>query len=75
MRGLATQLGGVTLGLGIDGIDLEAPLQRVDDEMAQAIGDRRRVGVDDDQHAPLACSLQRLEVLQRRQSPILLVYG
>ena len=54
VRGLAAELGGVPAGLGIDRVDLEAPLQRVDDEVAQAVGDRRGVGVDDDQHAPLA---------------------
>ena len=64
VRGLAAQLGGVPAGLGVHGVDLEAALQRVDDEMAQAVGDRRGVGVDDDQHAPLRSrALQRLEVL------------
>ena len=53
MRGLAAQLGRVAAGLGVDRVDLEAALERVDDEVAQAVGDGRRVGVDDDQHAPL----------------------
>ena len=74
MRGLTAQLGGVTLGLGVHGVDLEAALQRVDDEMAQTVGDRRGVGVDDDQHAPLGRGLQRLEVLRRGQ-PLVLVHG
>ena len=38
--GLAAQLGGVAARLGVDGVDLEAALQRVDDEVAQAVGDR-----------------------------------
>ena len=50
---LAADLGGVVLRLGRHRLDLVAPLQRVDDEVAQPVGDRRRVGVDDDQHPPL----------------------
>ena len=37
--GLAAQLGGVPARLGVDRVDLEAALQRVDDEVAQAVGD------------------------------------
>ncbi len=54
VRGLAAQLGGVPARLGVDRVDLEAALQRVDDEVAQAVGDGRGVRVDDDQHAPPA---------------------
>ena len=54
VRGLAAQLGRVAARLGVDGVDLEAALQRVDDEVAQAVGDGRGVRVDDHQHAPLA---------------------
>ena len=54
VRGLAAQLGGVPARLGVDRVDLEAALQRVHDEVAQAVGDGRRVRVDDDQHAPPA---------------------
>ena len=54
VRGLAAELGGVPARLGVDRVDLEAALQRVDDEVAQAVGDGRRVRVDDDQHAPPA---------------------
>ncbi len=63
VRGLATQLGGVTAGLGVDGVDFEAALQGIDDEVTQAVGDRGGVGIDDDQHAPLARGQGGLEVL------------
>ena len=56
---LAAHLGGVAAGLGVDGVDLEAALQRVHDEVAQTLGDRRGVGVDDDQHPPLALRRRR----------------
>ena len=52
VRGLAAELGRVAARLGVDRVDLEAALQRVDDEVAQAVGDGRRVRVDDDQHPP-----------------------
>ena len=39
VRGLAAELGRVAARLGVDRVDLEAALQRVDDEMAQAVGD------------------------------------
>ncbi len=64
VRGLPAQLGGVTLGLGVHGVDLEAALERVEHEMAQAVRDRCGVGVDDYQHAPLRRGLERLEVLR-----------
>ena len=54
VRRLATELGGVPARLGVHGVDLEAALQRVDDQVTQPVGDSGRVGVDDDQHAPLA---------------------
>ena len=47
---LAAQLCGVVLRLGRDRLDVEPPLQRVDHQVAQPVGDRRRVRVDDDQH-------------------------
>ena len=50
---LASDLGGMVLRLGGDRLDLVTPLQRVDDEVAQPVGNRGRVGVDDDQHSPL----------------------
>ena len=50
---LAADLGRVVLGLGRDRLDLVAALERVDDEALEPVGDRRRVGVDDDQHPPL----------------------
>ena len=53
VRGLAAQLGRVAAGLGVDRVDLEPALQRIHDEMAQAVGDSGRVRVDDDQHASL----------------------
>ena len=62
VRRLAAQLGGVTTGLGVDRVNLEPTLQGVDDEMAQAVGNSRRVRVDDDQHAPLDRLDLRLEV-------------
>ena len=39
-------------GLGVDGLDVEAPFERVDDEVPQAVGDGRGVGIDDHEHAP-----------------------
>ena len=50
---LAAQRGGVVARLGLDRLDLIAPAQRVYDEVLEAVGDGRRVRVDDDQH-PLA---------------------
>ena len=47
---LAADLGRVVLRLGGDRLDLVAALQRVDDEVLEPVGDRRRVRVDDDQH-------------------------
>ncbi len=63
--GLAAELGGVAARLGVDGVDVEAALQRVDDEVAQAVGDGRRVRVDDDQHAPLGAGVGEAERLAR----------
>ena len=53
LGGLAAQDGRVVAPLGVHRVDLVAALQGVDDEVLQAIGDRRRVRVDDDEH-PLA---------------------
>jgi hypothetical protein len=52
-RRRARELGGVSLGLGVDRPDLEAVLEREHDHFAQRTSDRRRVGVDDQKHAPL----------------------
>src|SRR5215218_3780097 len=49
-RRLATDLRGVVGALGVHRLELVARLERVDDEVAQPVGDRRRVGVDDHQH-------------------------
>ena len=51
--GLATDLRRMVLRLGRDRLDVVAALKRVDDEALEPIGDRRRVGIDDDQHPPL----------------------
>src|ERR1019366_1711660 len=51
--GLAADLGGVTAGLGLDGLDPVARGEGVDDEVAQAIRNGRREGVDDHQRAAL----------------------
>ena len=51
-RGVAAQLGRVPLALRVDGLDLVAALERVDDELLEPHGHRRRVRVDDDQHPP-----------------------
>ena len=59
--GLAAELGRMAAGLGVAGVDLEAAAQGVDDEVAQAVGDRRGVGVDDDQHALLWQGLPEVE--------------
>jgi hypothetical protein len=70
--GLAAELGGVGLGLGVDGVDLVAALEGVDDEVLEAVGDRARVRVDDHEHAPLGRALrqyalgERLGALERR---------
>jgi hypothetical protein len=40
----------VPAALGVHRVDLVAALQRVDDEVLEPIGHRRRVRVDDDQH-------------------------
>src|SRR6185312_7647677 len=66
-RGLAAQLGGVVAGLGVHGVDVIAPAQGVDDEILQAVGDRRRVRVDDDQHAA-AGDVSVLEVEHRLET-------
>jgi hypothetical protein len=50
---LAAQHGRVVAALGVHRVDLVAALEGVDDEVLQAIGDRRRVRIDDDEH-PLA---------------------
>ena len=47
---LPPDLGRMVLCLGLDRFHLVAPLQRVDHEVLEPIGDRRRVWVDDDQH-------------------------
>ena len=57
---LAADLGRVVLRLGRDRLDLIAPLQRVDDQVLEPVGDRRRVRVDDDQHPLLGAGLPRL---------------
>src|SRR3954447_13941091 len=44
---LAAALGGVILRLGFGCLHLEAPLQRVDDQVLEPLGDGRRVGIDD----------------------------
>ena len=60
LGGLADQLGRVPLALGVERGDVVAALERVDDERAQAVGDRRRVRVDDDEHlAPVGRVAQR----------------
>ena len=51
---------GVVLRLGRDGLDLVAALERVDDQVLEPVGDRRRVGVDDDQHPLLRRARGRL---------------
>ena len=68
-RRLAAQLGRVVAGLGVDRVDVVAAAQRVDDEVLQPVGHRRRVRVDDDQH-PLAGSVLRdsASVASRRAS-------
>ena len=40
------------LGLRVDRVDVVAALERVDDEVLEPVGDGRRVGVDDHEHAP-----------------------
>src|SRR5207302_9906306 len=40
VRSLTAELGRVVTGLGVYGVHLVAPLEGVDDEMLQAIGDR-----------------------------------
>ena len=44
-RGLAAQLGRVVAALGVDGVDLVAALEGVDDEALEPVRDRRRVRV------------------------------
>src|SRR4051794_6594998 len=70
VRGLAAQLDRVPLGLGVDGLHVVAALQRIDHEVLHAVRHRRRVRVDDDQHAALAgLALEGRhlgEVLERR---------
>jgi hypothetical protein len=41
----------VALALGVDGVDLVAPLEREHHELLEAIGHRRRMRVGDHQHA------------------------
>ncbi len=65
--GLAAELGRMAAGLGVARVDLEAAAQGMDDEVAQAVGDRRGVGVDDDQHALLGQGLRRA---RRRPHPV-----
>jgi hypothetical protein len=50
--GRRTQLGRVSLAPRVDGLDLEAPLERVDDQLLEPDRHRRRVRVDDHEHAP-----------------------
>jgi hypothetical protein len=48
---LARQRGGVVARLGVDRVNVVTPLQGVHHEVAQPVGDRCGVRVDDDQHA------------------------
>jgi hypothetical protein len=56
-RRLAADLRRVLALLGVDRLDRVARLERVDDQVAQPIGHRGRVRVDDDEHAPLGRAL------------------
>ena len=67
VRRLAAELGGVAARLGVDRVDLEATLERVHDEVAEAVGNRARVRVDDDQHAPAGGRPRELEVVGARR--------
>ena len=49
---LAAELDRVALALGVDRVDVVAPLQRVEDEVPQAVRHRRGVRVDDDEQPP-----------------------
>ncbi len=51
---VAADLRRVVLALGRFDFDLVAALEGVDDQVLQAVRDRRRVGVDDDQHPAFA---------------------
>ena len=66
---LAAELGGVCAGLRVNCLHRVAALQRVDHEVLQPVGDRRRVGVDDDQDPPRgrapARDEHRLEAFER----------
>ena len=65
----------MTRGLGVHRIYVESPLQRVHDEVTQALGHGRGVGVDDDQHSPLARG-RRLELIeQARAGPVVRLNG
>ena len=60
----------------VDGLDVVAALERVDDEVLEPVGDRRRVRVDDDQHPLLrrgsrARSRARAGARSRRWTPSL----
>ena len=64
-RGLADELDRVALALGVDRGDVVAALQRVDDEVLEPVRHRRRVRVDDDQHAlGLGRALERGDVCE-----------
>ena len=60
LAGLAADLDRVVLRLGVDRLDVVAALKRVDDQVLEPVGDRRRVGVDDDQHPLLRGARGRL---------------
>ena len=52
LGGVARELGRVVAALGLADVDVEAALERVDDELLQPGRGRRRVRVDDDAHPP-----------------------
>jgi hypothetical protein len=68
---LPRELGCVGLGLGVDRVDLVAPLEGVDDQVLEPVGDRARVRVHDHEHAALVGALrqnalgERLGALER----------
>ena len=66
VAGLAADLDRVVLRLGVDRLDVVAALERVDDEVLEPVGDRRRVRVDDDQH-PLLGRARRCRSARRRR--------
>ena len=51
--GVAADLGRVVLALGCLDLDLETPLEGIDDQVLEAVRDGRRIRVDDDQQALL----------------------